>query len=74
MNALLERIAIDPEVCGGKPCIKAPASGFRSRRQSMHSSRRTLTTPLRSLVLRFLQESDDMLSCHGRKPFEKIID
>jgi uncharacterized protein (DUF433 family) len=22
MNALLERIAIDPEVCGGKPCIK----------------------------------------------------
>jgi uncharacterized protein (DUF433 family) len=22
MNALLERIALDPEVCGGKPCIK----------------------------------------------------
>jgi uncharacterized protein (DUF433 family) len=22
MNALLERIAIDPEVCGGRPCIK----------------------------------------------------
>ena len=22
MNALLDRIAIDPEVCGGKPCIK----------------------------------------------------
>ena len=22
MNPLLERIAIDPEVCGGKPCIK----------------------------------------------------
>lgn len=22
MNALLERITIDPEVCGGKPCIK----------------------------------------------------
>jgi uncharacterized protein (DUF433 family) len=22
MNALLARIAIDPEVCGGKPCIK----------------------------------------------------
>ena len=22
MNALLKRIAIDPEVCGGKPCIK----------------------------------------------------
>jgi uncharacterized protein (DUF433 family) len=22
MNTLLERIAIDPEVCGGKPCIK----------------------------------------------------
>ena len=22
MNALLRRIAIDPEVCGGKPCIK----------------------------------------------------
>jgi uncharacterized protein (DUF433 family) len=22
MNALLERIAIDPELCGGKPCIK----------------------------------------------------
>ena len=22
MNALLQRIAIDPEVCGGKPCIK----------------------------------------------------
>lgn len=22
MNALLERISIDPEVCGGKPCIK----------------------------------------------------
>ena len=30
MNALLERITINPEVCGGKPCIKAPASGFRS--------------------------------------------
>lgn len=22
MNPLLERISIDPEVCGGKPCIK----------------------------------------------------
>ena len=22
MNALLKRIAIDPRVCGGKPCIK----------------------------------------------------
>ncbi len=22
MNALLDRISIDPEVCGGKPCIK----------------------------------------------------
>jgi uncharacterized protein (DUF433 family) len=22
MNALLERITIDPKVCGGKPCIK----------------------------------------------------
>jgi uncharacterized protein (DUF433 family) len=22
MNALLERIIINPEVCGGKPCIK----------------------------------------------------
>lgn len=22
MNALLERIVIDPEICGGKPCIK----------------------------------------------------
>lgn len=22
MNALLQRIAIDPQVCGGKPCIK----------------------------------------------------
>ncbi len=22
MNALLERITIDPEVCGGKPCIR----------------------------------------------------
>lgn len=22
MNALLERITIDPEICGGKPCIK----------------------------------------------------
>ena len=22
MNPLLDRIAIDPEVCGGKPCIK----------------------------------------------------
>ena len=22
INALLQRIAIDPEVCGGKPCIK----------------------------------------------------
>jgi uncharacterized protein (DUF433 family) len=22
MNALLERISIDPEICGGKPCIK----------------------------------------------------
>ena len=22
MNALLERITIDPETCGGKPCIK----------------------------------------------------
>ena len=22
MNALLERISIDPDVCGGKPCIK----------------------------------------------------
>jgi uncharacterized protein (DUF433 family) len=22
MNKLLERISIDPEVCGGKPCIK----------------------------------------------------
>jgi uncharacterized protein (DUF433 family) len=21
MNALLERITIDPEICGGKPCI-----------------------------------------------------
>ena len=22
MNALLERISVDPEICGGKPCIK----------------------------------------------------
>ncbi|MBI1774310.1 MAG: DUF433 domain-containing protein [Proteobacteria bacterium] len=22
MNKLLERITIDPEVCGGKPCVK----------------------------------------------------
>ena len=22
MNALLDRISIDPEICGGKPCIK----------------------------------------------------
>ncbi len=22
MNALLSRIAIDPEICGGKPCIR----------------------------------------------------
>lgn len=22
MNALLERITIDPKICGGKPCIK----------------------------------------------------
>jgi uncharacterized protein (DUF433 family) len=22
MNPLLERISIDPEICGGKPCIK----------------------------------------------------
>lgn len=22
MNALLERISINPEICGGKPCIK----------------------------------------------------
>ncbi len=22
MNALLERITVDPEICGGKPCIK----------------------------------------------------
>jgi uncharacterized protein (DUF433 family) len=22
MNTLLERISIDPEVCGGKPCIR----------------------------------------------------
>ena len=22
MNPLLDRVAIDPEVCGGKPCIK----------------------------------------------------
>ncbi len=22
MNALLERITIDPEICGGKPCVK----------------------------------------------------
>ncbi|CAA6605635.1 conserved hypothetical protein [Rhodospirillaceae bacterium LM-1] len=22
MNALLDRISIDPQVCGGKPCIK----------------------------------------------------
>jgi uncharacterized protein (DUF433 family) len=22
MNTLLERIAINPEICGGKPCIK----------------------------------------------------
>jgi uncharacterized protein (DUF433 family) len=22
MNALLERVTIDPNVCGGKPCIK----------------------------------------------------
>jgi uncharacterized protein (DUF433 family) len=22
MNALLERISIDPQICGGKPCIK----------------------------------------------------
>ncbi|NJM35211.1 MAG: DUF433 domain-containing protein [Rhodomicrobium sp.] len=22
MNALLERISVDPQVCGGKPCIK----------------------------------------------------
>jgi uncharacterized protein (DUF433 family) len=23
MNALLERISIDPQICGGKPCIKS---------------------------------------------------
>jgi uncharacterized protein (DUF433 family) len=22
MNALLQRIAVDPEICGGRPCIK----------------------------------------------------
>ncbi len=22
MNALLDRISVDPEVCGGRPCIK----------------------------------------------------
>ena len=22
MNALLNRISVDPEICGGKPCIK----------------------------------------------------
>jgi uncharacterized protein (DUF433 family) len=22
MNALLDRISIDPEICGGKPCIR----------------------------------------------------
>ena len=22
MNALLDRISVDPEICGGKPCIK----------------------------------------------------
>jgi uncharacterized protein (DUF433 family) len=22
MNALLDRVAIDPQICGGKPCIK----------------------------------------------------
>ena len=22
MNALLERISIDPQICGGKPCVK----------------------------------------------------
>jgi uncharacterized protein (DUF433 family) len=22
MNALLDRISIDPEICGGKPCVK----------------------------------------------------
>lgn len=22
MNALLERVTVDPQVCGGKPCIK----------------------------------------------------
>jgi len=22
MNALLDRISIDPEVCGGKPCVR----------------------------------------------------
>ena len=22
MNALLDRISIDPQICGGKPCIK----------------------------------------------------
>lgn len=22
MNALLDRISIDPEICGGRPCIK----------------------------------------------------
>ena len=22
LNALLERISVDPEICGGKPCIK----------------------------------------------------
>ncbi len=22
MNSLLDRISIDPEICGGKPCIK----------------------------------------------------
>jgi len=22
LNALLDRISIDPEICGGKPCIK----------------------------------------------------
>ena len=24
MNPLLERVTIDPRICGGKPCIKGP--------------------------------------------------
>src|SRR5437870_5254555 len=46
----------------------------RARRQSTHSSSRTLTGCFDQPVLRLLQESDDLPPGHRRESFEKIID